>query len=219
MLENVRLKAAGSKMRKSPNEPETRLSVPDSDLKSRVEDRINRGLLGQWYAVAKSVQVKVGRPYGVTALGRRLVLWRGADGRVNCLEDFCPHRGAPLSRGEVHDGNLSCRYHGLTLDGTGRILRVPAMPDCALEGRKAATAFTTAEARDAIFAYFPSGNEVAKPLHLPEELTSGEWAVFLCTSRWDCNYRYALDNLADPMHGCYLHADSFTLALAPSKTR
>jgi phenylpropionate dioxygenase-like ring-hydroxylating dioxygenase large terminal subunit len=29
---------------------------------------------------------------------------------------------------------------------------------------------------------------------------------------WETNYRYALDNLADPMHGCYLHAESFTLA-------
>jgi phenylpropionate dioxygenase-like ring-hydroxylating dioxygenase large terminal subunit len=31
-------------------------------------------------------------------------------------------------------------------------------------------------------------------------------------SPWSCNYRYALDNLADPMHGSYLHANSFTLA-------
>jgi len=31
-------------------------------------------------------------------------------------------------------------------------------------------------------------------------------------SPWACNYRYALDNLVDPMHGSYLHANSFTLA-------
>jgi phenylpropionate dioxygenase-like ring-hydroxylating dioxygenase large terminal subunit len=182
------------------------------DLKSRIEDRINRGLLGQWYPVAKSIQVKIDRPHGVMALGRRLVLWRGSDGQVHCLEDFCPHRGAPLSRGEINDGNLSCRYHGVTVDGTGRILRVPAMPECALEGRHAVAAFATTEARDAIFVYFPKADEPAQPLQLPEELTSAEWANFLCTSRWNCNYRYVLDNLVDPMHGCYLHADSFTLA-------
>ena len=34
----------------------------------------------------------------------------------------------------------------------------------------------------------------------------------LCTALWQSNYRLALDNLADPMHGCYLHAQSFTLA-------
>ena len=182
------------------------------DLKSRIEDRINRGLLGQWYPVCKSIQVNAGRPRAVTALGRQLVLWRGANHSLNCLEDFCPHRGAPFSRGEVNDGNLSCRYHGVTLDGTGRILRVPAMPECALEGRKAVAAFATTEARDAIFVYFPKADEAAPPLELPEELTSGDWTDFLCTARWHCNYRYALDNLADPMHGCYVHADSFTLA-------
>ena len=47
---------------------------------------------------------------------------------------------------------------------------------------------------------------------LPEEFTSPEWSSILCVSPWACNYRYALDNLADPMHGSYLHADSFTLA-------
>jgi phenylpropionate dioxygenase-like ring-hydroxylating dioxygenase large terminal subunit len=182
------------------------------DLKSRIEDRINRGLLGQWYPVAKSVQVKADRPHGVTALGRRLVLWRSTDGRMNCLEDFCPHRGAPLSRGEVNSGNLSCRYHGVTVDGTGRIVRVPAMPECALEGRHATTAYATFEASDAIFVYIPKADETSEPPELPTELTSPEWAHFLCSARWNCNYRYALDNLADPMHGCYLHADSFTLA-------
>ena len=35
------------------------------------------------------------------ALGRNLVLWRDAAGALNCLEDYCPHRGARLSRGEV----------------------------------------------------------------------------------------------------------------------
>ena len=30
--------------------------------------------------------------------------------------------------------------------------------------------------------------------------------------RWQCSYRYVYDNFADPMHACYLHADSFTLA-------
>ena len=47
---------------------------------------------------------------------------------------------------------------------------------------------------------------------LPKELVSDEWTGFLCTAVWEANYRYALDNLADPMHGCYLHSESFTLA-------
>jgi hypothetical protein len=50
------------------------------------------------------------------------------------------------------------------------------------------------------------------PLALPHELTSPEWASFLTTSPWNCSYRYVLDNLVDPMHGIYLHSDTFTLS-------
>jgi phenylpropionate dioxygenase-like ring-hydroxylating dioxygenase large terminal subunit len=184
-----------------------------ADDKQRIDDLVNRGLLDQWYAVAKSVQVKPGQPHAVKALGRNLVLWRDAAGTLKCLEDYCPHRGARLSRGEVLGDHIACRYHGVTLDGAGTIVRVPAMPDCALEGRRPVESFAVAEAADAIFVYFASAEHPEpQPLALPEEFTSPEWTAILCVSPWNCNYRYALDNLADPMHGSYLHANSFTLA-------
>lgn len=184
------------------------------NIDERIESRINQGLLGQWYVVAKSADLQPGQPLAVKRLGRNLVLWRDAEGYAHCLEDYCPHRGAPLSRGEVKDGLLACRYHGVALDGTGTIKRVPAMPDCPLEGRKAVDAFEVREAADAIFAWFPSAlAPEPAPLELPPEVIGGEgWTNFLCTATWQCNYRYALDNLADPMHGCFLHVDSFTLA-------
>lgn len=183
------------------------------DKKALIEKRVNEGLRGQWYPVAKSVEIKRTRPYGAKLLGERLVLWRDERGAVRCVEDYCPHRGAPLSFGEVHEGNIGCRYHGVIVDGDGVVVRVPAMPECALEGRKALKSYAVTEAHDAVFVYAPSTDRPEPPeLVLPEELTGGEWEHFLCTSVWECNYRYALDNLADPMHGCYLHAESFTLA-------
>jgi phenylpropionate dioxygenase-like ring-hydroxylating dioxygenase large terminal subunit len=139
-------------------------------------------------------------------------MWRGTDGTIRCIEDFCPHRGAPLSYGEIHDGNVACRYHGVIVDGTGTVQRVPAMPDCAMEGRKALRDFRVEEQSDAVFVYLPVADEAPPPLPIPRELTDPAWEGFLCTADWGCNYRYALDNLADPMHGCYLHAASFTLA-------
>jgi phenylpropionate dioxygenase-like ring-hydroxylating dioxygenase large terminal subunit len=183
------------------------------DKKTMIEERVNSGLRGQWYPVAKSVEIKASRPYGAQLLGEKIVLWRGADGKISCIEDFCPHRGAPLSYGEIHEGNIGCRYHGVIVSGEGVVVRVPAMPECALEGRKALTSYEVKEAHDAVFVYVPSVEQPEAPeLVLPKELTSPDWTGFLCTSIWQTNYRYALDNLADPMHGCYLHAESFTLA-------
>lgn len=183
------------------------------DKKALIEERVNMGLLGQWYPVAKSVEITGSAPYGVTALGKKLVLWRDETGQIKCIDDFCPHRGAPLSFGEVHDGNIGCRYHGVIVNGEGVVVRVPAMPECALEGRKALDSFHVQEHSDCVFVYVPSVEQPEPPeLVMPKELTSDEWTGFLCTAVWNCNYRYALDNLADPMHGCYLHSESFTLA-------
>jgi phenylpropionate dioxygenase-like ring-hydroxylating dioxygenase large terminal subunit len=179
----------------------------------RIQERVSQGLPGQWYVVAKSVQVRGKKPIGVQALGKKLVLWRNAEGGVSCLEDYCPHRGAPLSFGEVFEGNIACHYHGIVLDGTGKILRVPAMPACPMEGRTTTLSYTVQEANDGVFVYFPSMEKAeAPPLELPPEFRDPEWSSFLCTSLWNCNYQYAADNTADPMHGCYLHSDSFTLA-------
>lgn len=181
--------------------------------KAMIEQRVNQGLLGQWYPVAKSVEVTSTDPYGAKLLGKKLVLWRDADGALRCVDDFCPHRGAPLSLGQVHNGMVSCRYHGVQVDGEGVVASVPAMPQCAMEGRKALTSYETTESNDAVFVYIPSVDQPKAPeLVLPKELVSEDWTGFLCTSVWGTNYRYALDNLADPMHGCYLHAESFTLA-------
>lgn len=183
------------------------------DKKALIEKRVNEGLRGQWYPVCKSVEVKTAKPYGTKLLGQKLVLWRDGAGKIRCLEDFCPHRGAPLSYGEVHDGNVACRYHGVVVDGDGVVQQVPAMPECALEGRKALQSYIVQEANDAVFVYVPSADRPEPPeLALPKELTSDAWTGFLATAVWETNYRYALDNLADPMHGCYLHAESFTLA-------
>lgn len=183
------------------------------NLKDRIEQRVNQGLLGQWYPVAKSNEVTRHRPLGVVALGQNLVLWRDPNGKAKCVEDYCPHRGARLSRGEVVGENVACRYHGIKVDGNGCIASVPAMPNCPLEGRKAVAAYTVSELYDAVFVYFPSAEApVAPPLTAPAEFSDPAWTGFLCTSDWACNYRYAIDNLADPMHGCFLHADSFTLA-------
>ena len=189
------------------------MTAPAIDKKALIEDRVNTGLLGQWYPVAKSVEVKTTKPYGTKLLGQKLVLWRKADGSIACVEDFCPHRGAPLSYGEIHEGNIGCRYHGVVVNGDGVVVRVPAMPECAMEGRKALKNFHVTEHSDAVFVYIPSLTQPEPPeLVMPPELTGDAWTGFLCTSVWETNYRYALDNLADPMHGCYLHSESFTLA-------
>ncbi|WP_292978894.1 Rieske 2Fe-2S domain-containing protein, partial [Paracoccus sp. UBA5162] len=77
-----------------------------------------------WY-VACTPDELTDKPFARKICGEPMVFYRGADGRVSALEDFCPHRGAPLSLGFVRGGDLVCGYHGLAVGCTGRAASMP----------------------------------------------------------------------------------------------
>jgi len=158
-------------------------------------------------------------PVGITRLGEKLVAWRDKSGVVHVLEDRCPHRGSPLSLGWNLGDRIACWYHGLQVGPDGRVLRVPAVPNCPLEGKTEVRRYQTREIAGAIFAYF--GDKKAPDLALPEQLTAPEFDHFLAFAFWRCNYRYVMDNTLDPMHGAYLHrhSHSMTEGAAQAKMR
>ncbi len=61
----------------------------------------------------------------VTVLDRHIVMYRCSDGSVTALEDRCPHRFLPLSKGKRIGDDLQCGYHGMTFDCTGKCVRIP----------------------------------------------------------------------------------------------
>lgn len=84
-----------------------------------------------WWKVARSEEVTSTKPLAVDVGDQPVVLWRDANGVARALEDRCPHRRAPLSRGCVRDnGQIQCGYHGWSYDGeTGRLKEIPNMKD------------------------------------------------------------------------------------------
>ena len=67
-------------------------------------------------------------------LGHRVVLYRKRDGAPVALEDACPHRKLPLSKGNLKDDVIECGYHGLTFDGSGKCVAAPTQPGQIPEG-------------------------------------------------------------------------------------
>jgi phenylpropionate dioxygenase-like ring-hydroxylating dioxygenase large terminal subunit len=178
-----------------------------------IERLAAQGVRNFWYPVAPSWMVH-GAPVGVTRLSERIVLWRDKDGAAHALEDRCPHRGARLSLGWNIGDRVACWYHGIEVGGDGTVLRVPAQTSCPLEGQRAVKSYSVQERHGAIFVWFGDAlHEAPAPLEFPEELASPEWSSFLCTAHWRCNYRYAIENVMDPMHGAYLHASSHSMAM------
>ncbi|WP_422056278.1 Rieske 2Fe-2S domain-containing protein [Sphingomonas sp.] len=182
-----------------------------ADLNAAAEARLNSGIRNLWYPVAASWMVR-DTPHGLTRLGQRIVLWRDREGAVHAIEDRCPHRGARLSMGWNLGSTVACWYHGVEVDGAGCLARVPALGESPLVGRKRNRAYPVIERAGAIFLWFGDDATDLPPLDLPEELNGGAWEAILCTAHWQCNYRYAAENVMDPMHGAYLHAVSHSMA-------
>jgi phenylpropionate dioxygenase-like ring-hydroxylating dioxygenase large terminal subunit len=185
--------------------------------KDPVDSLLEVGLKNLWYPICPSGFVKES-PVSLRRLGKKLALWRDGSGKVHALEDHCPHRGAPLSQGMVLGDRLACPYHGVEVRADGTVTRVPGSPGCKLEGSRATLALHVREAHGAIFVYNSDTNvDVAPPFSMPEELESPEFSNFLCYAEWRGDYRYAIDNVMDPMHGTFLHKQSHTMSEGDTK--
>jgi phenylpropionate dioxygenase-like ring-hydroxylating dioxygenase large terminal subunit len=177
-----------------------------------VDALLAKGLRNRWYAVCPSSFIQ-DVPVSLYRCGHRMVFWRDGAGKLYALDDRCPHRGAPLSRGIVLGDRIACGYHGVQVDATGTAVKVPGSPGCKLEGSHTTRAFPVQERNDMVFAYVGDSLHKEPPaLVLPEELTSPEYSAFLCYAEWKGDYRYVIDNVMDPMHGAYLHKQSHSMA-------
>jgi nitrite reductase/ring-hydroxylating ferredoxin subunit len=72
-----------------------------------------------WYRVAPSHRVSRGKVISLDWLGRRVVLWRIADGELTMAQGHCPHMGADLGQGCVVNNKLQCGFHHWTFDNGG----------------------------------------------------------------------------------------------------
>lgn len=82
-------------------------------------------LRNTWYLVAWSGDLKPDEMVSRTVLERPLLISRDEHGKAFALDDRCPHRFAPLTRGRFDGRTLTCGYHGLEFDTAGRCTRNP----------------------------------------------------------------------------------------------
>ena len=190
------------------------MNIPTVELSTeeQIEARVNTGILNYWYPVLPGWSVN-GTPKGITRLSQKIVIWRDSDGKVHALEDRCPHRGARLSLGWNLGDKIACWYHGVQIGSDGKVVDVPAEEGCPMAGEAHIKSYPVVESNDAIFLWFGDElNTEPAEFQLPEYLTGDEYSAFVCVSKWNCNYRYALENVMDPMHGAYLHSTSHSMA-------
>lgn len=61
--------------------------------------------------VAQSSQIQEGRSLALRVNGEKIVIFRFKN-RLYALRNRCPHQGAPLSDGALHNDHVVCLYHG-----------------------------------------------------------------------------------------------------------
>lgn len=160
-----------------------------------------------WYPVAYSLDV-TDTPSQVRLFGKGVVVWRDGDGAVRAALDYCPHRGARLSQGWMHDGCLTCPYHGWEYGPDGRCTRIPQTPSQTAMSPKAKLATYQAGERygliwiavsDAPREGIPDLAELEDPsFTLIHELME-TWAV--CAPR-------TIDNALDVSHLSFVHRNT-----------
>jgi nitrite reductase/ring-hydroxylating ferredoxin subunit len=76
--------------------------------------------------VARTDELTPGQGKLVEVESKRIALFN-AGGCYYALDDVCPHRGAPLSEGELEGATVICPWHGAIFDlATGNATRPPA---------------------------------------------------------------------------------------------
>lgn len=158
-----------------------------------------------WYVAAWSTEIDDDlRRF--TILGENIVMFRKSDGTVSALEDRCPHRLLPLSKGKRVGDNVQCGYHGLTFDGTtGMCTRVPGqtnLPKSAYVER-----FPIEERHGIVWIWMgdPDKADPAKVFDMPE-FTDPAWKVHHGDAlHLKSNYLNVAENLVDPAHVSFVH--------------
>lgn len=158
-----------------------------------------------WYVACTPDEIAE-KPLGRQICGEKIVFYRGHEGTVAATEDFCPHRGAPLSLGYVENGNLVCGYHGLVMGCDGKTV---AMPGQRVRGFPCIKTFAVVERYGFIWVW-PGDQALADPalIHHLEWAVNDEWAYGGGLFHIHCDYRLMIDNLMDLTHETYVHASS-----------
>lgn len=159
-----------------------------------------------WYVVARSSEVKT-QPLAITLWNQGIVLFRDSTGKIQALEDRCPHRQVKLSHGRIKGDLLECAYHGWRFHASGECAEVDylaenqKLPNCKIRQYPV-------QEQDGFVWLFPGVVELAEPINI---LRVPEWEhlnYIATVSIINCqaHYSFLIENLMDMYHG-HLHQD------------
>jgi vanillate O-demethylase monooxygenase subunit len=165
-------------------------------------------LKNAWYVAAWSDEITAGLQR-VVVLGENLCMFRDTKGIIAALEDACPHRKMPLSKGRLKGDAVECGYHGLTFNCSGQCIVAPGQGNIPSDAK--VRAYPTHERYGLVWIWMgnPALADPDEIFNIPE-FENPAWGMNKGRSLTiECNYLYVTDNLLDPTHVAWVHQSSF----------
>ena len=163
----------------------------------------------QWWVVATHDEI-TREPLQRWVLDLPVVLYRREDGSAVALDDRCPHRWAPLSKGWLEGDNLVCGYHGLRFAPEGQCVKVPTQ--AAIPAKACVHAYPLIERGP--FVWIWTGDPARAGESSPpavDWLEADGWSVIGSYMAAECNYMLLKENVLDLTHFGYVHRKTFKI--------
>jgi len=161
-------------------------------------------LANAWYAAAFSDELS-STPLLRTLLGEPVAMYRGDSGRAIALHDRCPHRFAPLHKGQVIGEDLRCPYHGLRFNPQGSCVDNP-MRDAKIPKAACVRSYPLAERDGIVWLWW--GSEPADESKIRRWAEFDDGAAYASVQGYihvRGDYQLVIDNLLDLSHAEFLH--------------
>ncbi|MBT9314070.1 aromatic ring-hydroxylating dioxygenase subunit alpha [Leptothoe spongobia] len=176
-----------------------------------------------WYACEFSHAV-TDQPKQIELWNQKIVLYRDVSGSVVALKDVCPHRGAALSLGKVEGNCIQCPYHGWKFQPDGACTTIPSNPLHVPIPRKAKIpVYSVQEKYGFIWLFWGDLSiENQPPLPTMPDFSDPAFRTIYVERKANAHYSRVIENLIDPVHAAFLHANSFGGGIAkalPSITK
>ncbi len=141
----------------------------------------------------------------VVILEQPVVMYRATNGSMAALEDQCPHRLLPLSKGKRIGDDIQCGYHGMTFNCEGRCVRVPGQDN--IPASAFVKSYAVHEKHNIVFVWMGDSRDANTDdiFDLPQ-FHSDQWHAHQGDAlHLKANYLNVAENLVDPAHVSFVH--------------
>ncbi len=146
-----------------------------------------------WYLFCDSRRLRQG-PFSQRILGRQLVAFRTASGRVSVMDAHCAHLGADLGHGTVVGETIQCPFHHWRYGCDGVCAAVPGLAQVPAFARL--QTYPVEERHGSVF--FFNGRAPLFPLPFildadPQDFVAGKVFRYVADCTWYMNSAHAFD--------------------------